>query len=265
MFDLDGKTAWVTGSAQNLGKAMLGAMAEQGARVVVSNRSNDERLEETVREFRSEYETEVLGVQLDIADQESVAAAYDRITDELGPVDVLVNNAAIRPHRELDELTLDIWERVVRTNLTGSYVVTNAVLPDMQRRGWGRVINVTGDGIWLGPRNTLPIVSSKAGLVGFTRVLANEVADDGVTVNCMSPGLFDTERHPEWYDTGEGMELAYDHAEERIPLGRVGRPEDIAPAAVFFASEESRWITGQVLHVNGGFYPITRNPYTEPE
>lgn len=255
MFDLTGKTAWVTGSTRNLGFAMLRALASRGANVVVSNRQDKSELHRAVAELRREFNVTVFGVQLDITDQQSVAAAVRQIEDAVGPVDILVNNAAIRPFAPLHEVTLTEWNNVLAVNLTGAFLCTQAVVPGMKERRWGRIINIGGQAAYTGRPNRIHAVTSKAGIVGFTRALAQELAPYGITANCIVPGVFRTTRTADWHPN---VEEHYAAVTELVPLGRLGRPEDLAPAVVFFASEEAGYITGQELFVNGGSFPTVR-------
>jgi len=259
MFELDGKTAWVTGSTRNLGRAMVEDLAGQGADVVVSNRSGGQALKDAVSEVRESTSSEVLGAQVDISDPESVERAVETIEDDLGSVDVLMNNAAVRPHQPIEEITLEDWERVLRTNLTGAFLCTKAVLPGMIDQEWGRIISISGIDGFVGSANRLHNVSAKAGLVGFTRALPNEVSEYGITVNCVVPGAFDTDRSPEDYPN---LEELYAQQRARTLLRRLGDPEELSPAVVFLASEEASYVTGQVLHVNGGLFPAMRSPKT---
>ena len=269
MFELDGKTAWVTGSARNLGKAMVTDLARQGADVVVSNRTNTAELDETVAELREAFDVSVTGVQLDVGDPAAVEAAVEQIRDDVGGVDVLVNNAAIRPRQSIDEMTLDDWNRVIQTNLTGAYLCTRAVFGGMRERGWGRVLSISGVDAYEGHVDRLHVTTTKTGIIGFTRAMAQEGAQAGVTANCIVPGSFDTERRDDWFpdegDREEWLERDYAVRRRRIPLDRLGRPDELSPAVVFLASEEAGFITGQVLHVNGGAYPTIRDRDTLDE
>lgn len=265
MLELDGRTAWVTGSARNLGKAMVRDFARQGADVVVSNRKNDAELRETVEELRAEYDVDVTGVQLDIGDPADVDATVEVIHEDLGPVDILVNNAMIRPKQWFEDLELEEWEHVLRTNLTGPFLCTKAVFPDMRENGWGRVVNISGTDAYHGHINRLPVTTTKSGIIGFTRELAQIGAEHGITANCIVPGPFDIEAEKERYysdvpEQWERREFIWEIKRQRIPLGRIGQPEELSPSVVFMASEEASFITGQVLLVNGGKFPTTTDP-----
>jgi NAD(P)-dependent dehydrogenase (short-subunit alcohol dehydrogenase family) len=253
MFELDGRTAWVTGSTKNLGRQMLADLAEQGADIVVSNRTSEEELDETAEALDDTYDVEVLGVQVDIGELDSVEEAWNEIEDEFGGVDILVNNAAIRPHRPFKEMTFEEWEEVLRTNLTGAYLCTDAVLPYMERNNWGRIISISGVDAFFGQPERPHVVTSKAGIIGFSRAVAHEFASEGITANTVVPGTFRTAREGNWEDR-------YQTVIDRIPVGRLGTPEDLSPMIVFLASEEGSYVTGQTFHVNGGYFPTLKDP-----
>jgi len=173
-------------------------------------------------------------------------------------VDILVNNAAIRPLSKISEITLEEWDLVLATNLRAPFFLSQAVLPAMIRRKWGRIINIGGlDAYWGKPRRAHN-VSAKLGLTGLTRALANEVARFGVTVNIVVPGTTDTVRpHPEWYPE---LEKLYNERRERIPMGRIGLPQEVANACLFLASDLATYTTAQEFFVSGGAYPLVRQP-----
>lgn len=257
MFDLEGRTAWVTGSTQNLGWEMIKDFAKQGADVVISNRRNSKKLEEAVQTIESTYDVEVFGVQLDISDEQSVIDAVNTINNEFSTVDILVNNVGIRPHTSYDEIRIEEWNEVLATNLTGSYLCSKYVLPDMIDNEWGRLLFISGVDAYLGTTNRIHTVTTKAGLFGLTRAFASAVGKHNVTSNCLVPGVYDTDRDPENYP---GLENRYKVWRRRSPLGRLGQPAEFSPAVIFLASEEASFITGQTIHVNGGLFPTAQGP-----
>jgi NAD(P)-dependent dehydrogenase (short-subunit alcohol dehydrogenase family) len=251
--DLTGKTAWVTGSTRNIGKSIVTEMAASGADVVVTNHTNEAELNATVSDLRADYDTEVLGLQVDVGDPHAVSAAAAEINDTVGTVDILVNNAAIRPHTPLEDISLKEWNSVLQTNLTGPFLCARALVPEMRESGWGRIVTMSGSDALLGRANRVHVASTKAGLFGYTRALAYELADDGITVNCIAPGIAQTDRK------GEGQSQPnFERYRQHIPLGYICDPDEIAPTASFLASEKASYITGQVVHVNGGLLPTTR-------
>jgi 3-oxoacyl-[acyl-carrier protein] reductase len=251
--DLTGKTAWITGSTRNIGRAIAAEMAASGADIVVSNRSSEEELASAASDLRGTYDVDVIGVQTDVGDPEGVLDAVERIRTELGPVEVLVNNAAVRPHTPVEDISLSEWNTVVRTNLTGPFLCARAVVPDMREAGWGRIITMSGADAMLGGTNRVHVAATKTALFGLTRALARELADDGVTANCIAPGVAATDRGDGGQDTPD-----LDSYRERIPLGYICNPGEIAPMAAFLASDLGGYVTGQVIHVNGGLFPTMR-------
>jgi 3-oxoacyl-[acyl-carrier protein] reductase len=197
-------------------------------------------------------------VQADMADVAGLRAAVRRIEQEFGGVDILINNAAVRPNSKITAITVEEWDRVLDTNLRGPFFLSQAVLPGMVRRNWGRIINVGGVDAYWGKTRRAHNVSAKLGLVGLTRTLANEVARHGVTVNIVIPGTTDTYRHtPEWYPELDRM---YDERKERTPMARLGTPREVAEACVFLASGLASYTTAQEFFVTGGAFPLVRSP-----
>lgn len=257
MFELNKKLVWVTGSTKNLGRAMAEDFAEQNADVVISNRRGGEELADAVAEISSGYDSNVYGVSVDISDREDVFDTVAEIEDEMGTVDVLVNNAAIRPHQSYDKIELSDWNRVISVNLTGAFNCVSAVAPGMRENGWGRIVNISGIDAFFGEADRVHVVSTKTGIIGTTRALASELGEYGITVNCVIPGVFDTERDIEDYPD---LEFRYEVHRRRTPVGRLGQPDELSPAVVFLSTEEASFITGQILHVNGGLFPTTQGP-----
>ena len=194
---------------------------------------------------------------------DSIGDAVSEINRDLGGIDILVNNAAIRPHARIADVSAAEWDSVMATNLRGPFFLSQAVIPGMREKQWGRIINIGGvDACWGNPQRP-HVVSSKAGLVGLTRALANETARWGITVNIVVPGGFNTERQaPEGYTKSDLRKLKQAH-QERVPMGRVGEPDELAGAVVFLASMQASYITGQELLVSGGAFPALRQPEHE--
>ncbi|HEV2300486.1 MAG TPA: SDR family oxidoreductase [Stellaceae bacterium] len=245
MGKLDGKIALVTGSGRNIGRATVLALAGEGAHVVVNARSNEAEAQAVAREARA-LGVEALAVVADVAKREEVEAMAARALSEFGRVDILINNAAIRPHKPFTELTVADWEAVRGVVLDGALYLTRAVIPSMVANRYGRILFFTGDGAFTGGKGRAHVSAAKMGLVGMARALASEFADSNIRVNVVSPGSIDTRRdNPEWYQ-GRPPSAA------GVPLGRQGKPEEIAAACLFLVSEEGGFITGQTIHVNGG-------------
>ena len=240
------RIAFITGASRGIGKACAHALANAGARVVLAAR-NLEKLEETAAEVRAAG-AEALVVELDLASNPSIKEAFAKAAKEFGRVDILVNNAGITKDGLALRMKQEDWDAVLQTNLSGSFFAIQQVLQGMMRERWGRIINITSVVGESGNAGQANYCASKAGLIGLTKSLAQEMGSRGVTVNAVAPGFVETDM------TGVLAQELKDKLLARIPLRRFGRPEDVAAAVRFLASEEAGYITGQVLGVNGGMY-----------
>ncbi len=196
------------------------------------------------------HETVAVG-DVDISDRGRVDDAVERVRRELGPPLVLVNNAGVAGFDEFLSITDELWDRIMAVNLNGPFYCTQAVVPDMIEAGWGRIVNISSSSAQSGQQRMVHYVSSKAGLIGFTKALALELGPKGITVNTIPPGFVDTPMLRASEERGLLGGKVDDHA-KRTPVRRAGRPEDIAAACSFLVSEEAGYITGQVIGVNGG-------------
>lgn len=247
---LEGKVAVVTGASQGIGRACALALSALGAHVAVAARtvSKLEDLAAEIRQARGKDDAASV-YELDVASEESIKQCFDAIEEKLGRVDILVNNAGITRDGLMLRMKRADWDAVINTNLTSMFLCTQAILPGMLRRKQGgRIINITSVVSQLGNPGQANYVASKAGINGFTRALALEVASRRVTVNAVAPGFIETAMTE--VITPEQKEKLF----TRIPLGRLGTPDDIAHTVAFLASEQASYITGQVIHVNGGMY-----------
>lgn len=246
MAALAGKTAIVTGAAQGIGKAVAMRFVAEGARVALIDVD-----EATLGRAVEAIGNRASAIMADVGDEQAVASAVSAVLERLGGLDILVNNAAARsPKRPITELSLDEWERALRINLTGAFLMTRAVLPVMERAERGIIINIASQLGSVGVPQTVPYCTTKGGMLQFTRALALDCAPLGIRVNSLSPGAVMTERLTRIY----GNEAAVDDAlGPKHPIGRVGQPEEIAAAAVFLASSESTFMTGADLVVDGGY------------
>ena len=246
---LEGKIALVTGASQGIGRACALALSAGGARVALAARTRS-KLEALAAEIRLTRGSEGAAAvfELDVASEESIKNCFDQAEETLGPVDILVNNAGITRDGLMLRMKRADWDAVLDTNLTSMFLCIQQVLPGMLRRRQGRIINITSVVSQLGNPGQVNYVASKAGINGMTRALALEVASRKVTVNAVAPGFIETAMTE--VITPEQKEKLF----ARIPLGRLGSPDDVAHAVAFLASEQASYITGQVLHVNGGMY-----------
>jgi len=245
MGKLDGKVALVTGSGRNIGRATVLKLAGEGAHVVVNARRNEEEAEAVAREARA-LGVRALAVIADVAKRDEVEAMAAKALAEFGRVDILINNAAIRPHKPFTDLTQEDWETVRGIVLDGALYLTRAVIPSMVENRYGRILFFCGDGAYAGGSGRAHISAAKMGLVGLARSLASEFAPQNIRVNVVSPGSIDTRRdNPEWYH-------GRPPSASGIPLGRQGHVDEIAATCLFLVSDDGGFITGQTIHVNGG-------------
>lgn len=247
--NLTGHTALVTGSARNVGRAIALGFAAAGANVVIHGRTSRHQAEETAAVARD------LGVQAcallaDVRDPDAIAALVAEARSQLGPIDVLVNSAAERPEGPFEEMTLQQWRDVQATIVDGAFICTRAVIPGMLERGYGTIINIAGLTGQSGAPMRAHVVTAKSALIGFTKALALEYGGRGITVNVVSPGMIEAEVQP---DRPARAEPAHRSARV-IPVGRMGRPGEVAALCCYLASQHARYITGQTLAVNGGTY-----------
>lgn len=246
MFNLEGKTALVTGASQGIGEAVARLLATRGARVVLAARSAD-RLESLARELR-ETGCAAFPLPLDLSLPEEIPRRLEELPEEFAAVDILVNNAGVTADNLLVRLPLEDWERVLRTNLTGTYAVTRELVRGMIRRRWGRVISISSVVGLMGNPGQANYAASKAGLIGFSKSLARELGSRNITVNVVAPGYIETAM------TQGLTEATRKELFSAIVLKRLGRVEDVAAAVLYLASEEAGYVTGHVLNVSGGLY-----------
>lgn len=245
---LKGKVALVTGSGRNIGRCTVLSLASMGADVVVNSRTNFSEAEAVAAEARV-LGVRALAITADHAQVDQVNAMFQRAVAELGPIDILVNNAAVRGVRPFADLSQGEWDQVIEGKLTGTYLCTRAVVPDMMARRSGRIINVLGSLAQRGAPNRVHVAASVNGVMGLTKALALELAPYGITVNGVSPGLIDTERE----DDGPALAYRRENA-ATIPMGRLGRIDEVASLIAYLATADASYITGQIIAVNGGIY-----------
>jgi 3-oxoacyl-[acyl-carrier protein] reductase len=243
---LKGRTAIVTGSGRNLGKAIAMRFAEAGAAVVVNGHSNREAVDKVVQEITAKGGT-AHGIMADV----SVAADVRRLVEEtyarFGGIDIAVSNVAVRKKQNFLEISEEDWDRTLRTNLTSAFYLDRYVVPYMKEKGWGRIIHISGvDGFTVNVTTRAHNIVCKAGVHALARALALEFGPFGITANTVAPGFMDTER-----DWSQYWPTHNEDAIKEIPLGRLGQPDDVAAACLYLASDAGAFVSGAVIHVNG--------------
>lgn len=241
---LEGKVALVTGSGRNIGRTVALTLAAEGANVVVNARSNQGEVDSVAAEAR-ELGVKALPVLADVGSHLQLEILLDQALSEFGHIDIVVNNASVRPHKAFAEMTYDDWRGVMATDLDSAFLTARAALPGMLERQWGRIINISGLQAFQGRHGGAHISAAKVGLIGLTRALSTELAPDGILVNCVVPGLIDTSREGQSGTRPPGR-IA------EIPAGRMGKTDDIAGVCKFLCSDAAGFVTGQTIHVNGG-------------
>jgi 3-oxoacyl-[acyl-carrier protein] reductase len=246
MFSLKDKVAIVTGASQGIGRDTALALAKAGAKVAVAAR-NEEKLQALVQEITAAGGA-ALAIKMDVADPEGVKTGFKQVIEKFGRLDILVNNAAITRDGLALRMKPDDWDAVLRTNLSGAHFCIQQALATMMRARAGRIINISSVVAEMGNAGQANYVASKAGLIGLTKAIAIEIASRNITVNAVAPGFIATPM------TDVLSAEVKEELKKRIPLGRMGTPEDVTAAIVFLASDEAAYITGHVLDVNGGMY-----------
>src|SRR5271169_462600 len=244
--ELTGKVAVVTGAGRNIGRAIALALADGGASIVVNARSNRAEAEDVAREIEARGRKALVHIG-DVADASDVQAMAELAVKQFGRIDILVNNAALRREKPFDEMSYAEWREIMDVTLDGAFHCVKACLSSLRKSGAGSIVNIGGLSAHTGAKDRAHVVTAKAGIVGFTRALAHDLADDGITVNCVVPGLIGTPR------AKDKPEPAHHLIHQTITRER-GRPEDVAAAVRFLCTPGARYINGQAIHSNGGAY-----------
>jgi 3-oxoacyl-[acyl-carrier protein] reductase len=246
MESLKGKTAVVTGSSRGIGRGCALVLAKYGCNVVVNYVESAEKAREVAREIKG-LGSESLVVKADVSQEQDVRSMMESTVNTFGRIDILVNNAGIHQHLKTWELSLEDWNRVIATNLTGVFLCSREAVIHMKEAKSGSLVNISSCVAFTGTDHEIHYASTKAGILGFTKSLALEAAPYNIRVNAVAPGFFATDMVLPLITDEEKKDL-----EAGIPLGRLGNPEDIGEAVAFLASDKAQYITGQILHVNGG-------------
>ena len=244
--ELSGKVALVTGAAQGIGKAIALLLARNEADVVVSD-INLEKAQETANEIQGMGRRSV-AIKVNVADLKDVERMVEAIVEQFGRIDILVNNAGITRDRLILRMTEEDWDAVLDVNLKGTFNCTKAVIRHMSKQKSGKIVSIASVSGEMGNPGQANYAASKAGVIGFTKTIAREFAGRGINVNAIAPGYIQTPM------TDAVPEKAKEELKRMIPMERLGKPEDVAQAVLFLVSENSSYITGQVLNVNGGIY-----------
>jgi 3-oxoacyl-[acyl-carrier protein] reductase len=244
--ELTGKVAIVTGAGRNIGRAIALALAEGGASVLINARSNRAEAEAVARAIEGLGGKALVHIG-DVADAAATQAMADLAVKHFGRLDILVNNAALRREKPFAEMSYAEWREIMDVTLDGTFHCVKACLPALRKGGAGTIVNIGGLSAHTGARNRAHVVTAKAGIIGFTRALAHDLSGDGITVNCVVPGLIGTPRPK------DRPEPAH-HLTHQTITGERGRPEDVAATVRFLCGPGARYINGQAIHANGGAY-----------
>lgn len=244
---LDGKVALVTGASRGIGRAISLALAEAGADVALNYRANKGDADEVAEQIKSLGRNAAV-YQANVSSPTENDDMIAKIKDDFGPLDIVVNNAGITRDKSFLKMNLEMWQEVLDVNLTGPAMIAHRTLRDMGEEKWGRIINVTSIVGQMGNFGQANYAAAKGGLMALTKTLAREFAAKGVTVNAVAPGFIETDM------TADVPEQVLDSVRKLTPIGRLGKPEEVAAAVVFLASPLAGFITGEVIGVNGGMY-----------
>jgi len=246
MFDLSGKKAFISGASRGLGRQFALALARAGTDVVITSRTLSS-LESTTSEVK-DLGKECLPLEMDVLEEKSIKAAAAAAESHFGRIDILINNAGCNIRKPAVEVTWDDWNTILDTNLRGAFFLAQALAPGMISRNYGRVVNIGSVTCVAGYAGLAPYGASRGGIRQMTMSLAHDWGSHGLTVNCLAPGWFKTEQNAALYEDKGWVE----YVEERIPLGRVGKPDDLDGTCIFLSSDASAYITGQTILVDGG-------------
>lgn len=247
MKTLHGKVALVTGGSRGIGRAIALALADEGANIAINYFKNDDAAKEAVQMIQSRG-VKAVAYKANVAHDDQNHNMIEQIRRDLGRIDILINNAGITHDKSFSKMTYEVWNDVLSINLTGQAMVTHEVLRDMVESGWGRIVFITSVVGQTGNFGQSNYAASKGGLIALCKTLAKEVARKNITVNAVAPGFIQTDM------TAKVPETVLEQVRQMTPVGRLGKPEEVADAVRFLASPSSSFITGEVLNVNGGMF-----------
>jgi 3-oxoacyl-[acyl-carrier protein] reductase len=246
---LSGRTAIVTGSGRNIGRAISLALAQGGANVVVNGHRDRDAVDAVVAEIRAAG-GKALGVMADVSSHDEVAELVRRTVAEFGSVNIAISNVGMRRKQPFLDISIEDWHSVLDVNLSAAFYMARNVIPHMQKGRWGRIIHISGfDGFWGQVTERAHNITAKAGLHGLSKALAREFGPEGITANTVVPGAIDTVR-----DESQYTHQARERIRSEIPCGRYGRTEEVAAACLYLCAETGGFVSGQAIHVNGGHY-----------
>lgn len=248
MFSLEGKVALVTGASRGIGKAIATQLQSLGATVIGT--ATSDKGANNITEYLTANDGNGLGLVLNVTNDESISAMFSAIKEAHGSIDILVNNAGITRDNLFMRMKDEEWSDIIETNLTSVFKVSKAAIRPMMKKRTGRIINIGSVVGTMGNAGQVNYATAKAGLLGFTKALAREVASRGITVNTVSPGFIDTDMTQTLTD--EQKEGIF----SQVPANRLGKPEEIASTVAFLASDSAAYVTGETIHVNGGMYMV---------
>ncbi|MDH7499540.1 MAG: glucose 1-dehydrogenase [candidate division NC10 bacterium] len=249
LFDLTGRVAIVTGGNQGIGLAMAEALASAGAHLIIANRREEEG-KKAAEEIQQRFGVKARAIGTDVSDASSVESMVKEAKATLGQIDILVNNAGVILRKRIEETEEKDWDWLMGINLKGYFLCCRAVIPLMKAQGKGKIINVSSTSSLIGMRERVAYCSSKGGVSQLTRALAIELAKDNIQVNAIAPGFIRTPLNDQYFQENPSH---YERFVAHIPMGRVGRPEELAGITIYLASDASSYTTGQILVVDGGW------------
>ncbi|MCS6954861.1 MAG: 3-oxoacyl-[acyl-carrier-protein] reductase [Candidatus Calescibacterium sp.] len=248
MITLEGKNTLITGGSRGIGKAISLKLAQSGSNIVINYKSSKNEAHQLAEEINKQYGIKVVPIQADVSDIEQVKKMKEVVNRELGPINIVVNNAGITNDKLLRNMTPEIWDNVIKSNLYSVYNVCHVFIEDMLENRWGRIINISSIVGLMGSAGQANYAAAKAGIIGFTKSIAKEYAKRKITANVICPGYIETDM------TKNLAPKIKEAIINSIPIGRAGEPEEVANLVLFIASELSSYITGEVINISGGLY-----------